>query len=72
MEDNRSTDAQIARLEVEVRYLQTEVTGLRDDMKSVLSKLSTAEGSWKTLLAVAGFAGAVGSGLTKLAAVVFK
>jgi len=63
--ERRATDAQIARLEVQVENLKSEVDELKADTKAILAQLSEAKGGWKTLMAVAGLAGAVGAGLAK-------
>jgi hypothetical protein len=40
---------------------------LKNDVKSILTTLSEARGGWKTLMLVAGVAGAVGAILGKFA-----
>lgn len=72
IQDRRESHAQIARLEVQVENLERDVTELKTDVKAVLAQLAEAKGSWRTLLAVAGFAGTVGAIGAKLAGVVFK
>lgn len=71
-QDRRESHAQIARLEVQVANLEEDVTELKADVKAVLAQLSEAKGSWRTLLAVAGFAGTVGALGAKVAGVIFK
>lgn len=70
--ERRESHAQIARLEVQVENLERDVTELKADVKAVLAQLAEAKGSWKTLLAVAGFAGTVGAIGGKVAGVLFK
>jgi phage shock protein A len=60
-EERRESHAQIARLEVQVERLEADVSELKADVKEVLAQLSEAKGSWKTLLAVAGFASSLGA-----------
>lgn len=71
-DDRRAPYEQIARLEVQVERLEADVTELRNDVKKVLAQLSEARGSWRTLLAVAGFAGAIGAIGAKLASVFIR
>lgn len=59
--ERRATDAQIARLEVQVERLENDVTELKADVKAILAQLSEAKGSWRTLMAVAGFSSAIGA-----------
>lgn len=65
--ERRGVPAQIGRLEAQVENLEADVTELRADVKKILSELAEAKGSWKTLLAVAGFSGAIGAIGAKLA-----
>lgn len=60
-EERRESHAQIARLEVQVERLEADVSELKADVKEVLAQLSEAKGSWKTLLAIAGFASSLGA-----------
>lgn len=57
----------LGRLDAEVKALQADMTEVKRDVKSILATLSQAQGSWKTLLAIGGLAGAIGAALMKLA-----
>ena len=64
MEERREAELQIARLEVQVKNLEDNVGELKDDVKKILEQLAKAEGSWKTLLAVAGFSSSIGAAVS--------
>jgi len=54
-------------MEADVSNLQKDVRELKDDVKAILETLNTAKGGWKTLLMVAGVAGAMGAFIAKVA-----
>jgi hypothetical protein len=56
-----STERQLGRHDAEIVNLTREVAEMRKDMKTILTTLSEARGGWKTLMLVAGMAGAVGA-----------
>lgn len=51
----------LGRHEAEIESLQKDLLDLKVDVKIILATLSEARGGWKTLLLVAGVAGAVGA-----------
>lgn len=55
-----STERQLGRHDAEIVNLTREVAEMRKDMKTILTTLSEARGGWKTLMLVAGIAGAIG------------
>lgn len=56
----------LGALEEAVDTLKLEVTGLRGDVAEIKSLLSQAKGGYKTLIAVATCAGAVGAFVSHL------
>ena len=60
----------LGRHDAEIAELQRNMEELSKDVKTILSTLAEARGGWKTLLLVAGVAGAVGAGLAKLGMIV--
>lgn len=56
-----SMERQLGRHDAEIENLTREFAEMRKDMKTVLTLLSEARGGWKTLMLVAGMAGAVGA-----------
>ncbi len=57
---------ELGRHGAEIEALQGDMRELKKDVKSILTTLSEARGGWKTLMLVAGVAGAVGAVLGKL------
>lgn len=57
----------LGRHEAEIGALQSDMKELKRDVKAILATLSEAKGGWKTLMLVAGVAGAVGALLGKFA-----
>lgn len=55
----------VVRHEVELEYIQKELSELRREVKQISAILSRAQGSWKTLVAIGGFASAVTVAVTK-------
>lgn len=64
----RTVEERLATLEANQINLAEDVTELKVDVKAVLATLSQAKGGWKTLLALASLAGAVGAVAGKLLA----
>lgn len=56
-----STERQLGRHDAEIESLQRDMEELKRDVKSILSVLSEAKGGWKTMMLVAGAAGAMGA-----------
>jgi len=56
----------------EIKSLQADMVELKNDVKSILNTLNQAKGGWKTLLLVAGVAGAMGALMAKIAPLFFK
>lgn len=61
------TQRAIGRHDAEIDALKADMEELKRDVKMVLSTLAEARGGWKTLMLVAGVAGAVGALLSKIA-----
>lgn len=61
-------DAQreLGRHAAEIEALKRDLAELRVDVKAIRRMLDEARGGWKTLLLVAGAAGAVGAALAKV------
>lgn len=64
---NDEVQRDLGRHEAEIGALQSDMVELKRDVKSILTTLSEARGGWKTLMLVAGIAGAVGAVLGKVA-----
>lgn len=56
----------VVRHEVEIENIQRELRELRTEVKEIVKILSRAQGSWKAMLAMGGFASAVASLVTAL------
>lgn len=56
----------IGRHDEAIDTLKDEVAALRKDIAEIKEILASAKGSWKTLVAVGGVAGAIGAALFKL------
>lgn len=52
--------------------IEDDLKDIKSHLREIASVLSEAKGGWKTLIAVGGFAGALGAGATKLIGVLFK
>lgn len=63
----RTEVERLAVVEQRAERAERDISEIKDDLKSILTTLNEAKGGWKTLLAVAGMAGAVGAGLLKVA-----
>lgn len=66
---SEDVERELGRHGAEIEALQKDMIELKKDVKTILSTLAEARGGWKTLMLVAGVAGAVGAGLGKLVAV---
>lgn len=60
---------QLGRHGAEIQNLQRDITEIKKDLHGVVNTLAEARGGWRTLMLVAGVAGAVGAIMTKLALV---
>lgn len=56
----------IGTLEAKIDRLEEDVQRLYKRQEQVITILNRAEGGWKAMLVIGGFAGAVGAGLTKI------
>lgn len=56
---------QVGRHGAEIESLRREIEEMRQDVREIANTLAEARGGWKTLMLVAGIAGAVGAGLAK-------
>ena len=56
----------IGTLEAKIDRLEEDVQRLYRDQQRVLTILNRAEGGWKAMVIVGGFAGAVGAAATKI------
>lgn len=61
---------ELGELRGRLETLETLVAEQRADIKCLLRLANEVRGGWRTVLLVAGFAGAVGAALTKLAGIV--
>lgn len=52
------------QLEAKVDLMEKDVRELKDDVKAIRSMLDSAQGSWKTLLAVSGVVSFISSLIT--------
>lgn len=68
-----NTDQQIGALTAEVGNIKDDVADMKGDIKTLLEFTQQARGSWKTVMAISGFAAAIGALAAKfLAWVPFK
>lgn len=51
---------QIGRHDAQIESLQTDMSEVKADVKTILKFMNQAQGSWKTLVAIGGLAAAVG------------
>lgn len=51
---------QIGRHDAQIESLQTDMSEVKADVKTILQFMNQAQGSWKTLVAIGGLAAAVG------------
>jgi len=55
---------ELGRHDAEIVALQKDMTEVKGDVKQILAFVAQAQGSWKTLMAVSGFAAAVGGAVS--------
>jgi hypothetical protein len=60
------TERRIATVEQQVKDIRADVCEMKTDIRVIRDTLAQAKGGWKTVLLVAGAAGAVGTLLGKL------
>lgn len=58
-------EREIGEMMARLGHLESSVTEMRKDLKDISQTLSEAKGSWRTLLAVAGFSSVIGGLLVK-------
>lgn len=58
-------DVKVAVLETEMKVVKDDVAEIKTDVRAIRDTLSQAKGGWKTLVMIAGIAGAVGALLGK-------
>jgi hypothetical protein len=51
---------QVGKHDAEIDALKGDMAEVKSDVKQILAFVNQAQGSWKTLLAIGGFAAAVG------------
>ncbi len=61
-----SLEREIGELTAKVERLEKDVSDMKDDIRSMLSFMEQARGSWKTMMGIAGFAAAVGALVAKI------
>jgi len=64
---NEEIHQQLGRQEADIVNIYRRLTQLELDVRSCLTILNQAQGSWKTIVAVGGIAGAAGALFMKLA-----
>lgn len=63
MNGTNSSEVQVARLEVKVAHLESQLLIVNLKLDTVLEKLSEAKGGWRTLMWLGGAAGTLGAGV---------
>lgn len=58
-------EREIGEMSARIGALEMTVTEMRHDLRMVRDTLNEARGSWRTLLAVAGFSSAIGAFVVK-------
>lgn len=58
-------DREIGEMTAKLQHLEASMVEMKADLKDISHTLSEAKGSWRTLLAVAGFSSVVGGLLVK-------
>ena len=64
--NRRSSYADVAKLEVKVNHLETDMMEVKKDVKSILAVLNQTRGGWKVIVLVASVAGTAGAVAAKL------
>lgn len=60
-EHRKMIERELGSHDERLRTLEREVGEIRSDVKLILARVNSAEGGWKTLVAVAAAAGSVGA-----------
>lgn len=63
---NDETSRTLGRHDAEIEQLQRDMQQLKDDVRAIREILAQARGGWRTLMLVAGIAGALGAAAQKL------
>lgn len=66
------TQRDIGRLEGKVESLEAQVAQMSQKLDTLNAYMAATKGSWKTLLALAGFASAAGSAITWIVTAIGK
>lgn len=59
-------ERELGEMSAKLQHLENSVAEMRSDLRAVRETLSEAKGSWRTLLAVAGFSSALGALMVKV------
>lgn len=59
-------ERELGEMNAKIAMLETTVSEMRMDLRTVRDTLTEAKGSWRTLLAVAGLSSAIGALFVKL------
>ena len=59
-------EREIGEMTVKIAMLEATVAHMGEDLRAIRDTLTQAHGSWKTLVAIAGFSAAVGAFAVKL------
>lgn len=54
-------ERELGEMSAKITMLETTVSEMRQDLRTVRDTLTEAQGSWRTLVAVAGFSSALGA-----------
>lgn len=63
---NEAMHRDLGRMDAEIKALQSDLSEVMADIKAIRDTLAQAKGGWRTLMLVAGIAGAIGAAATKL------
>lgn len=66
MADITEVSVSVAKLEVQVERLESDMHEMKDDIKFIRKKLDEAAGGWKVLMIVGGLGAALGGFLFKI------
>lgn len=59
-------EREIGEMTVKIAMLEATVAHMGEDLRAIRDTLTQAQGSWRTLVAIAGFSAAVGAFAVKL------
>lgn len=59
-------ERELGEMNAKIAMLETTVSEMRQDLRTVRDTLTEAKGSWRTLLAVAGLSSALGALIVKM------